>query len=97
MPPWLTASSTTTATTSKVMRSSSSSTPSGLLTMVPSSQRTRSSWPSDRKSTRLNSSHVASPYAVFCLEKQKQRSPANKQQAERTNAVAEKKKQLNEQ
>src|SRR5690625_7093240 len=25
----------------------------------------------DRKSTRLNSSHVASSYAVFCLNKQK--------------------------
>src|SRR5690625_6610695 len=25
----------------------------------------------DRKSTRLNSSHVASSYAVFCLKKQK--------------------------
>src|SRR5437870_2090119 len=27
----------------------------------------------DRKSTRLNSSHVASSYAVFCLKKQKNR------------------------
>src|SRR5439155_6326537 len=27
------------------------------------------SWPSDRKSTRLNSSHVAISYAVFCLKK----------------------------
>src|SRR5699024_12276951 len=26
----------------------------------------------DRKSTRLNSSHVSSSYAVFCLKKQKQ-------------------------
>src|SRR5690625_5493128 len=26
---------------------------------------------SDRKSTRLNSSHVATSYAVFCLKKQK--------------------------
>src|SRR5439155_24203730 len=31
----------------------------------------------DRKSTRLNSSHVASSYAVFCLKKKKpQRRPA---------------------
>src|SRR5215208_4024105 len=30
--------------------------------------------PPDRKSTRLNSSHVASSYAVFCLKKKK---PAN--------------------
>src|SRR5690625_5882152 len=28
-------------------------------------------WPSDRKSTRLNSSHVAISYAVFCLKKKK--------------------------
>src|SRR5690625_4763519 len=28
----------------------------------------------DRKSTRLNSSHVASSYAVFCLKKKKSRS-----------------------
>src|SRR5690625_2134479 len=28
---------------------------------------------SDRKSTRLNSSHVASSYAVFCLKKKKKR------------------------
>src|SRR5690625_6706243 len=27
--------------------------------------------PSDRKSTRLNSSHVAISYAVFCLKKKK--------------------------
>src|SRR5690625_4696615 len=29
----------------------------------------------DRKSTRLNSSHVAISYAVFCLKKQKKRKP----------------------
>src|SRR5690625_6874550 len=28
----------------------------------------------DRKSTRLNSSHVASSYAVFCLKKKKKRT-----------------------
>src|SRR5690625_6077537 len=28
-------------------------------------------FPSDRKSTRLNSSHVAISYAVFCLKKKK--------------------------
>src|SRR3989442_7480824 len=27
-------------------------------------------WPRDRKSTRLNSSHVRISYAVFCLKKQ---------------------------
>src|SRR4249920_3993178 len=30
----------------------------------------------DRKSTRLNSSHVRISYAVFCLKKQKTRRPA---------------------
>src|SRR5438874_13694772 len=30
----------------------------------------------DRKSTRLNSSHVESSYAVFCLKKKKQLAPA---------------------
>src|SRR5690625_5376819 len=31
----------------------------------------------DRKSTRLNSSHVAISYAVFCLKKQKQHKTRN--------------------
>src|SRR5690625_5544279 len=31
----------------------------------------------DRKSTRLNSSHVAISYAVFCLEKKKQKKTYN--------------------
>src|SRR6266511_5824755 len=30
-------------------------------------------WSSDRKSTRLNSSHVKISYAVFCLKKKKKR------------------------
>src|SRR5215510_1945964 len=34
-------------------------------------------WP-DRKSTRLNSSHVAISYAVFCLKKKKKNSARNK-------------------
>src|SRR5690625_6296834 len=29
-------------------------------------------WAGDRKSTRLNSSHVAISYAVFCLKKKKE-------------------------
>src|SRR5438045_7012807 len=32
-------------------------------------------FPLDRKSTRLNSSHLGSSYAVFCLKKKKLRSP----------------------
>src|SRR5690625_5915886 len=31
----------------------------------------RGTWAGDRKSTRLNSSHVAISYAVFCLKKKK--------------------------
>src|SRR5690606_41844347 len=34
----------------------------------------------DRKSTRLNSSHVKISYAVFCLKKKKQHSITEKQQ-----------------
>src|SRR5690625_6658475 len=33
----------------------------------------------DRKSTRLNSSHVAISYAVFCLKKKKQKKIKKKQ------------------
>src|SRR5690349_23774369 len=32
----------------------------------------------DRKSTRLNSSHVEISYAVFCLKKKKKNSPATR-------------------
>src|SRR5690625_3365072 len=32
----------------------------------------KSGWTKDRKSTRLNSSHVAISYAVFCLKKKNQ-------------------------
>src|SRR5699024_1034377 len=34
----------------------------------------------DRKSTRLNSSHVSISYAVFCLKKKRQRREAYRQQ-----------------
>src|SRR5207253_4671100 len=34
--------------------------------------------PLDRKSTRLNSSHVAISYAVFCLKKKKKQSKTTK-------------------
>src|SRR5437773_12528134 len=32
-------------------------------------------WGDDRKSTRLNSSHITISYAVFCLKKKKKKSP----------------------
>src|SRR5690625_6878096 len=34
----------------------------------------------DRKSTRLNSSHVAISYAVFCLKKKKKKHKRNKRE-----------------
>src|SRR5690625_6477870 len=37
----------------------------------------------DRKSTRLNSSHVAISYAVFCLKKKKKKNKANGQKKKR--------------
>src|SRR5690625_6175770 len=42
----------------------------------PGGRRCGSETPTDRKSTRLNSSHVAISYAVFCLKKKKQRQKA---------------------
>src|SRR2546426_3465270 len=42
--------------------------------LIPGSQRLRASLrkpPRDRKSTRLNSSHLVISYAVFCLKKKK--------------------------
>src|SRR5436305_6952451 len=42
----------------------------------PLRRRTRGASLSDRKSTRLNSSHVRISYAVFCLKKKRQKSCA---------------------
>src|SRR5690625_5561055 len=39
---------------------------------------------SDRKSTRLNSSHVAISYAVLCLKKKKSRQPQNHYKKEKS-------------
>src|SRR5690606_34458692 len=38
----------------------------------------------DRKSTRLNSSHVKNSYAVFCLKKKKQLTPTTKNHRSRS-------------
>src|SRR5215510_15399203 len=56
---------------------SATSTPS--ISMPRFSIRRRSSCPTriDRKSTRLNSSHVAISYAVFCLKKKKKKMITN--------------------
>src|SRR5690242_21184042 len=35
--------------------------------------------PQDRKSTRLNSSHMSISYAVFCLKKKKKKKKENKE------------------
>src|SRR5437868_8935395 len=37
--------------------------------ILPATSFPRSAWERDRKSTRLNSSHVSISYAVFCLKK----------------------------
>src|SRR5437870_8744773 len=50
----------------------------------------RSSVTSDRKSTRLNSSHVAISYAVFCLKKKKKKK--NKKKLQITKQKKNKKK-----
>src|SRR3712207_7426170 len=47
-----------------------------LLSPIHSSARRARSPDSDRKSTRLNSSHANISYAVFCLKKKKQRAEA---------------------
>src|SRR5437660_3573111 len=41
----------------------------------------------DRKSTRLNSSHVAISYAVFCLKKKKQTQTKHKWRKNKTNEM----------
>src|SRR5207302_8174214 len=45
--------------------------PSGTALQHVSGQQSLDSHPEDRKSTRLNSSHVKISYAVFCLKKKK--------------------------
>src|SRR5207245_6957484 len=42
------------------------------------------SFPGDRKSTRLNSSHGSISYAVFCLKKKKQKKPQSDRTATQT-------------
>src|SRR5271167_5176400 len=52
----------------------------------------RRSWPdtvpsSDRKSTRLNSSHVSISYAVFCLKKKKNKKIINSYKKKKTRTI----------
>src|SRR5215475_14849391 len=46
----------------------------------------------DRKSTRLNSSHVKISYAVFCLKKKKKKKKQNKTKKKKKNKKKKKKK-----
>src|SRR5437667_9176681 len=46
----------------------------------PTSPPTSCAENSDRKSTRLNSSHITISYAVFCLKKKKKQNKTNTQQ-----------------
>src|SRR5579871_7004624 len=48
--------------------------------------------PRDRKSTRLNSSHVENSYAVFCLKKKKKKKTITKQTKKKTNKKKQNKK-----
>src|SRR5438874_10075164 len=52
-------------------------------------------WPSglaiDRKSTRLNSSHVEISYAVFCLKKKKKKKKKNTNKIKNKNIKCQKK------
>src|SRR5690348_18160923 len=48
--------------------------PAGPTSENPSTTSTRSTAYSDRKSTRLNSSHPSISYAVFCLKKKKKKT-----------------------
>src|SRR5437868_8437350 len=45
----------------------------------------------DRKSTRLNSSHVSISYAVFCLKKKKKKKKKNNKQKQRKKKKKKKK------
>src|SRR3989454_2403002 len=45
----------------------------GVTTGISAHDRSRAEIPVDRKSTRLNSSHLVISYAVFCLKKKKQK------------------------
>src|SRR5439155_19554833 len=48
----------------------------------------RAAWRGDRKSTRLNSSHVAISYAVFCLKKKKKKSKSAETPIDYTDGTA---------
>src|SRR5215475_12841597 len=49
----------------------------------PADRRAARTPPGDRKSTRLNSSHVKISYAVFCLKKKKKKNKNTSKQAKK--------------
>src|SRR5690242_20895527 len=57
----------------------------------PRRRRTR---PRDRKSTRLNSSHMSISYAVFCLKKKKKKKKDNKHKTANKNRCTNKQPKL---
>src|SRR6266540_4213410 len=78
---WSTASSTTPKASSTLP--STASAPTETLSKVSSEARS-ASWV-DRKSTRLNSSHITISYAVFCLKKKKKTTIKTKIQKKKKN------------
>src|SRR5438045_7087620 len=70
--------------------------PSSSIRRSPVSRGHRSRLPRDRKSTRLNSSHLGISYAVFCLKKKKKEkkttTPQNNIELNRGQQIKEKHK-----
>src|SRR5471032_3559400 len=54
--------------------------------------RSHERYRTDRKSTRLNSSHITNSYAVFCLKKKKQRTNHIKIKKKKKKDIQSKKK-----
>src|SRR5208283_5787970 len=61
---------------------------------LPTRRAHRGGGPGDRKSTRLNPSHITNSYAVFCLKKKKKKHKKNKEKM--NNKKNKKKTQKNE-
>src|SRR5215475_15435865 len=65
----------------------------GLRRAVPPLRAARKGLPdADRKSTRLNSSHVKISYAVFCLKKKKKNKTKNPTKKKKNKKIKKKKK-----
>src|SRR5215813_5801441 len=58
-----------------------------IMEAMPTATRTTSRGTRDRKSTRLNSSHVRISYAVFCLKKKKKKKSTLREQKEETKNI----------